>query len=341
MWRALLPASLGEVSDALSARFPLEPVAAAAIVRDLDTVQLIESRPPTPDDAAKAVRARSGLGAGAGVRLITPTATWDDLVLAPDRMAQLHEAVRAWSLQPHGARRLGLPAAAAPAPAACGCCSAGRPAPARRSPPRCSPRELGVDLLRRRPRRASSRSGSARPRRTWPRSSTRPSARRRCSSSTRPTRCSASAPRSPTRTTATPTSRRPTCCSASSASTGSPSSPPTCARTSTRAFTRRLDFIVEFDPPRRRRARALWRRHLPPAAPLAGRRLARLAARYRLSGGSSATPPRRRLPRRRRAGGPETRSATSHALRREYEKAGRAFPGAPIWRVPLNRGDPE
>ena len=42
-------------------------------------------------------------------------------------------------------------------------------------------------------------------------------ARRRSCSSTKPTRCSASAPRSRTRTTATPTSRWPICCSAGGA----------------------------------------------------------------------------------------------------------------------------
>ena len=60
----------------------------------------------------------------------------------------------------------------------------------------------------------------------------RPAPTRSCSS-TRPTRCSASAPRSPTPTTATPTSRSPTCCRRWRATRARSSSPRTSARTST------------------------------------------------------------------------------------------------------------
>jgi hypothetical protein len=98
MWSAMLPA-LPDVSASLAARFPLEPSAAAAVVKDLEAVQSIESRPPTAQDAAGIVRARTGLGLSAGVRMITPTAGWDDLVLRPDRIAQLREACSRLRLQ--------------------------------------------------------------------------------------------------------------------------------------------------------------------------------------------------------------------------------------------------
>ena len=78
----------------------------------------------------------------------------------------------------------------------------------------------------------------------------------------------------------------------------------------------------------------LWRRHLPPAAPLSPSvDVARLAARYALSGALirnaalaaaflAASEP----------DGPVQIAIRHvlHALRREYQKAGQAFPGAPI-----------
>ena len=79
----------------------------------------------------------------------------------------------------------------------------GRPGAGRRARPRDLPR---------RPRDDRVASTSGRPRRTSTASSAPPRAPTRSCSSTRPTRCSASARRSATRTTATPTSRSPTCC---------------------------------------------------------------------------------------------------------------------------------
>jgi hypothetical protein len=98
MWSAMLPA-LQDHSSALAARFPLEPAAAAAVVKDMHAIQVIESRSPTLEDAAGIVRARAGLGLSTGVRLLTPSARWDDLVLPPDRVAQLREACSRLILQ--------------------------------------------------------------------------------------------------------------------------------------------------------------------------------------------------------------------------------------------------
>ena len=83
-------------------------------------------------------------------------------------------------------------------------------------------------------------------------------------SSTRPTRSSATAPRSPTRTTATPTSRRPTCCSGWTASRGSRCSPPTCASNIDPAFTAADGLRRRVRPARRRRPRGPLGLHLPP-----------------------------------------------------------------------------
>ena len=72
-------------------------------------------------------------------------------------------------------------------------CSAGARAPARRSPPKCSPSSLRLDLYRI-DLAASSASTSAKPRRTWPGVRRRRAGGASCCS-TRRTRCSASAAR--------------------------------------------------------------------------------------------------------------------------------------------------
>ena len=141
----------------------------------------------------------------------------------------------------------------------------------------------------------SCRSGSARRRRTSPRCSTPPSARRRCCCSTRPTRCSAGAPRSRDAhdryanletaylLPAARALRRPR-----------RSSPPTCARTSTPAFIRRLEFVVDFHEPSRPERERLWQ--LPSAQGGARPRHRRQAAGARSipsSAAGSATPPSR------------------------------------------------
>ncbi len=101
MWRALAP-HLADDADRLSARYTLEPSEARAVVEDAQAVAtarsgaaLNGSGPPrfTMDDIAEAVRARGGITLSAGVDLIRPTATWEQLVLRPDRKAQLTEAV--------------------------------------------------------------------------------------------------------------------------------------------------------------------------------------------------------------------------------------------------------
>jgi ATP-dependent 26S proteasome regulatory subunit len=94
------------------------------------------------------------------------------------------------------------------------------------------------------------------------------------------------------------------------------------------AFLRRLEFAVEFDSPDREERVALWRVHMPDQAPLQEdvdlRELATLypvvgafirnaaAAAGFLAAGDGRT---------------ITRNHLIHAIRREYEKAGRAFPG--------------
>ena len=148
-------------------------------------------------------------------------ASWDDLVLPDGQLELLREIVRHVRHRTQVYERWGF------APTALA--RARRHRALRRRErhgqdawrPRCSPRELGLDLYRidlvrdgeqvhRRDREEPLAASSTRPRRAAP-----------CCSSTRRTRSSASAARSRTATTATRTSRSPTCCSAWSRTAGS------------------------------------------------------------------------------------------------------------------------
>ena len=96
------------------------------------------------------------------------------------------------------------------------------------------------------------------------------------------------------------------------------------------AFARRLDFIVGFDPPDASQRAQLWRRLLPPGAPLdPGVDVERLAALYAIPGGMirSATVSAGYLAAA--DGRVITAGHLVHAIRREYAKAGQHFPGEP------------
>lgn len=93
------------------------------------------------------------------------------------------------------------------------------------------------------------------------------------------------------------------------------------------AFTRRLEFVVAFDDPAEAERRALWRRHLPEAAPLADDvDLNRLAALYPVTGAVIRNASVAAAYLAARDDLPIGAHHLSRALRREYAKAGRAFP---------------
>ncbi|HEY0825189.1 MAG TPA: ATP-binding protein, partial [Ramlibacter sp.] len=96
------------------------------------------------------------------------------------------------------------------------------------------------------------------------------------------------------------------------------------------AFSRRFEFIVEFPEPDAAAREALWRLHLPAAAPLAeDTDLAELAAWYPISGAQIKNAA---LAAAFLAAAAGTRIHQRHflqAVEREYDKAGRAHPGFP------------
>jgi hypothetical protein len=92
MWSRAIPAMAAEAAF-LAARYPVEPGVAAEVAMDVEALVQLENRGPTSHDVAASIRARSNISLAAGIRLISPRSSWDDLVLPNDRLEQLHEAV--------------------------------------------------------------------------------------------------------------------------------------------------------------------------------------------------------------------------------------------------------
>ena len=92
MWRTLLPEA-PEAAPGLAARYTVEPGVAQAAAGDARAVAELEGRAPRMEDVGAGVRTRAGLALSSGVRLLRPSAGWDRLVLPPDRKAQLQEAL--------------------------------------------------------------------------------------------------------------------------------------------------------------------------------------------------------------------------------------------------------
>ena len=96
------------------------------------------------------------------------------------------------------------------------------------------------------------------------------------------------------------------------------------------AFVRRLDVILEIDEPDRPARELLWRRHLPAGAPYAADvDPAALAALYEIPGGLIRNAALAAAFAAAAAGRLINQDALVEAVRDEYRKAGRSFPGAP------------
>jgi hypothetical protein len=92
MWRELVPA-LAEAAPELASRYALEPCAVRDIAVDLQRHERQEGRAPTMEDVVASVRARLRSGALPGIQVRRPTAGWGSLVIGADRLCQLREAV--------------------------------------------------------------------------------------------------------------------------------------------------------------------------------------------------------------------------------------------------------
>jgi hypothetical protein len=92
MWRVMLPELAGH-APTLASRYAIEPAAMAEVTRDLRARGSLNGGAIDLAAVAECVRVRSNLPSGAGVKLVRPTARWDHLVLPPDRKALLVEAL--------------------------------------------------------------------------------------------------------------------------------------------------------------------------------------------------------------------------------------------------------
>ena len=95
------------------------------------------------------------------------------------------------------------------------------------------------------------------------------------------------------------------------------------------AFIRRLEFAIDFDAPDREEHLTLWQVHVPRSAPLASDvDLHELAALYAVVGAFIRNAAVAAGFLAASNGKIINRGHFIHAIRREYEKSGRAFPGA-------------
>ncbi|MBA4182215.1 MAG: hypothetical protein C0506_16650 [Anaerolinea sp.] len=96
------------------------------------------------------------------------------------------------------------------------------------------------------------------------------------------------------------------------------------------AFLRRLEFVVNFDEPDREARYQIWRRHIPGDGVLDSEvNLYELAALYPVVGGLIRNSAVAAAFLAAADGGRIMRGHLVRAVRREYEKAGKAFPGVP------------
>ncbi len=92
MWSTLLPALAAE-APTVAAQFPVEPASAAQVANDLAFLSSIEQRPVAIADIGEALRSRANQLLTGGIQLVRPKARWSSLVLPPERERQLREAV--------------------------------------------------------------------------------------------------------------------------------------------------------------------------------------------------------------------------------------------------------
>lgn len=99
MWRSLLPELASEAKQ-LAARYPFEPHLIQSICHDVRNRYIDQSDSlPLLEDVALAVRSRSGNILAGGLELIRPEADWSQLILPEAQLSQLKDAASRLTLQ--------------------------------------------------------------------------------------------------------------------------------------------------------------------------------------------------------------------------------------------------
>jgi len=328
MWSQVIPA-MAEEAAFLAARYPVEPGVAAEVAMDVEAVVQLENRPPTSDDVAASIRARSNISLAAGIRLISPRASWEDLVLPNDRLDQLQEAVSRLEQQGRvfdewgflrdrsGARGVRL-------------LFTGPPGTGKTRAAEVLARTLKVDLpVVDRSRVVSKWIGE-----TEKNLAAVFDAAERGKAALffdeadalfgKRTEVIDAHDRYANLETAYLLTRLEQFEGLAILATN-------FRQNIDAAFLRRLEFVIDFQEPDREERVALWKCHLPPDVPMAEDvNLYELAALYPVVGGVIRNAAVAAGFLAARDGVPIDRLHFVHAIRREYAKAGRSFPGAPI-----------
>jgi hypothetical protein len=326
MWREILP-ELADRASYLAARYPVEPSAAAEVAADLALLRGVESRPLTEKDVAAAIRSRAGLSLLGGVKLQRPTATWDQLVLPQDRLVQLQEAVNRLLLQNRVLDDWGF-LKGRPGARGVRMLFSGPPGTGKTLSAEVLAHSLAVDLLLVDISRVVSKWIGE----TEKNLATVFDTAERAQAVLffdeadalfgKRTEVSDAHDRYANLETAYLLSRLERFEGLAILATN-------MRQNIDPAFIRRLEFAVDFDAPDREERHALWKVHVPGGAPVAEEvNFRELAALFPVVGALIRNAAVAAGFLAAADGGVITRNHFIHAIRREYEKAGRAFPGA-------------
>ncbi|MDQ6612302.1 MAG: ATP-binding protein [Gemmatimonadota bacterium] len=333
LWNSALP-ELTNSATALGARYVLEPHVVQEIAEDVRARATLDERAPNTDDVAESVRARADLALAAGIRIVHPTADWNSLVLSADRTQQLRESLNRLAQQERVLDDWGF-LSGRPGARGVRMLFAGPPGTGKTLAAEVLAHTVGVDLLVVDLARVVSKWIGE----TEKNLSDVFDAAERTHAVLlfdeadalfgKRTEVSDAHDRYANLETAYLLARLERFDGLAILSTN-------LRNNIDPAFTRRLEFVVDFDEPSVDERSAIWERHLPAKAPLASDvRVAELAALYPIVGGLIRNASVAAGFTAAAAETPITRTDLVRAIRREYEKSGRAFPGAPAGTLTL------
>jgi cytidylate kinase len=327
-WRELFP-PLAAHARFLAARYPIEPAAAAEVAADLRCMEAVTGHAPTVETVGNSLRARAGLSLSGGVKLVRPTATWDNLILPRDHLTQLREAVDRLLLQSQVLDDWGF-LKGRPGARGVRMLFAGPPGTGKTLAAEVIARALSVDLLVVDISRVVSKWIGETEKNLAAVFDTAERAQavlffdEADALFGKRSEVSDAHDRYANLETAYLLTRLERFEGLAVLATN-------FRQNIDPAFLRRLEFVIDFAEPDREQRHQLWRCHLPQAAPLAADvNLYELAALYPVVGGIIRNAAVAAGFLAAAAGSPILRQHFIHAIRREYEKAGRAFPGLPL-----------
>ena len=328
MWRETLP-ELDAQAPFLAARYPIEPAVAGEAAADLRLAAALRGEPTTVEDVTSAIRARGGLTLSGGIKLIRPTATFDDLVLPADRLSQLREAIERLMMQARVFDEWGFLKGRAGARGVRMMFS-GPPGTGKTLSTEVLAQALGVDLLVVDISRVVSKWIGETEKNLSAVFDTAERAQavlffdEADALFGKRTEVSDAHDRYANLETAYLLARLERFEGLAVLATN-------LRQNIDPAFLRRLEFVVDFNEPDRVERHALWRAHVPASAPLDDDvNLYELATLYPVVGGIIRNAAVAAGFLAASDGTRISRTHFIHAIRREYEKAGRAFPGLPV-----------